>query len=303
MEAMKPLNAASDAGPSPPYRPLGRTGVRLPVLGLGTAPAGHRPEPEAVAFFHRCLDLGVTHLDTGPALGGFGQAQKYLGPVLEGRRSEVFVATRCCVPDGEVALAQLRQNLADLRIEQADLVYVQSLGNDEMTPERIYAADGVCMALKRAQADGLTRFLGVSGHHRPGRFREALENWEFDVMLTAANLVTRHSYAFESTVWPEAARRGVALLAMKVYGGVANAKTSAKGAALPVPFQPAALRYALGLPGASGVVLGMVDEYELQQNLSRVRAFSPLTDEELAALDAPTEQLAAEWGEIYGPRV
>lgn len=275
----------------------------MPVLGLGTAPAGHRPEPEAVAFFHRCIDLGVTHLDTGPALGGFGQAQRYLGRVLADRRSEVFVATRCCVPDGEAALAQLRDNLADLRIEQADLVYVQSLGNDEMTPERIYAADGVCRALQRARAEGLTRLLGVSGHHRPGRFLEALENWEFDVMLTAANLITRHSYAFESTVWPEAARRGIALLAMKVYGGVKDGRTSAKGAALPETLQPAGLRYALGLPGASGVVLGMVDEDELQQNLERVRAFSPLTGEELTALDAPTERLAAEWGEIYGPRV
>ncbi|HEV7670285.1 MAG TPA: aldo/keto reductase [Thermoanaerobaculia bacterium] len=297
------MKTENDRKPGLPFRPLGRTGVRLPILGLGTAPAGHRPEREAVAFFHRCLDLGVTHLDTGPALGGFGQAQKYLGQVLAGRRDEVFIATRCCVPDGDAALAQLRDNLADLRIEQADLVYVQSLGNDEMTPERIYAATGVCRALERAKADGLTRFLGVSGHHRPGRFLEALQNWDFDVMLTAANLVTRHSYEFERTVWPEAARRGVALLAMKVYCGVKDGKTSAKGAALPEALQPAGLRYALGLPGATGVVLGMVDEDELQQNLERARGFSPLTGEELAALEAPTEKLAEEWGEIYGPRV
>lgn len=288
--------------PALPRRTLGATGVDLPVLGLGTAPAGHRPEAEAVAFFHRCLDLGVTHLDTGPALGGFGQAQKYLRQVLAERRSEVFVATRCCVPDGEAAIAQLRENLADLGIEQADLVYVQSLGNDEMTPERIYAADGVCRALERAKADGLTRFLGVSGHHRPGRFLEALQSWDFDVMLTAVNLVTRHSYAFESTVWPEAEKRGIALLAMKVYGGVADGRLSAKGAALPESLQAEGLRYALGLPGGCGVILGMVDEGELQQNLERVRGFTPLTGDELAALGAPTERLAAEWGEIYGPR-
>lgn len=297
------MTAWKDGESALPHRPLGKTDVRHPVLGLGTAPAGHRPEREAVAFFHRCLDSGVTHLDTGPGLGGFGQAQKYLGKVLAERRSEVFVATRCSVPDGEAALAQLRENLADLRIERADLVYVQSLGNDEMTPQRIYAADGVCRALERAKAGGLTRFLGVSGHHRPGRFLEALRNWDFDVMLTAANLVTRHTYGFERTVWPEAARRGVALLAMKVYGGVADGRLSAKGAALPEPLQAEGLRYALGLPGASGVILGMVDEAELQQNLARVRAFSPLTGDELSALDAPTEQLAAEWGEIYGPRV
>ena len=296
------MTTENDGALDLPRRPLGKTGVKLPVLGLGTAPAGHRPEAEAVAFFHRCLDLGVTHLDTGPALGGFGQAQRYLATVLAERREEAFVATRCCVPDGEAALAQLRENLADLGIERADLVYVQSLGNDEMTPERIYAANGVCRALKGAKADGLTRFLGVSGHHRPGRFLEALQNWDFDVMLTAANLVTRHSYGFESAVWPEAEKRGIALLAMKVFGGVADGRLSAKGAALPEPLQADGLRYALGLPGASGVLLGMVDEAELQQNLTRIRGFSPLTAAELARLEAPTEALAAEWGEIYGPR-
>ncbi len=295
--------APAAAEPLVPLRSLGATGVRLPVLGLGTAPAGHRPEAEAVAFFHACLDAGVTHFDTGPALGGFGQAQKYLGQVLATRREGVFVATRCCLPDGEAALAQLRQNLADLGIERADLVYVQSLGNDEMAPDKIFAADGVCKALEKARTDGLTRFLGVSGHHRPGRFLTAIAEWDFDVMLTAANLVARHRYAFETTVWPQAARRGIALLAMKVFGGVKESRLRAKGAALPESMQTAGLRYALGLPGASGVVLGMLDETELSQNLARVRAFAPLSGEELAALEAPTRELAEEWGEIYGPVV
>src|SRR5512134_3971455 len=110
-----------------PQRVLGRTGAKVPVLGLGTAPAGHRPEQEAVAFFHRCLDAGVTHLDTGPQCGGYGNAQPYLGQLLRERRQEVFLATRCCEPDGERALKQLKRSLADLRIDRADLVYAQSL--------------------------------------------------------------------------------------------------------------------------------------------------------------------------------
>src|SRR6185295_1530279 len=125
-----------------PRRALGRTGGEVPVLGLGTAPSGHRPEKEAVALYHRCIDAGVIHLDTGPECGGFGKAQVYLGQVLKERRQEVFIATRCCEPDGEKALKQLKQNLADLQIDHADLVYVQSLGDDKMAPERIFAADG-----------------------------------------------------------------------------------------------------------------------------------------------------------------
>jgi aryl-alcohol dehydrogenase-like predicted oxidoreductase len=282
---------------------LGRTGLQIPVLGLGTAPSGHRPEREAVAFYHQCIDAGLTHLDTGPQVGGFGNAQAWLGQVLSWRRNEVFVATRCCEPDGEKALKQLKQNLADLRIEQADLVYVQSLGNDEMAPERIYARGGVCEALETARRDGLTRWLGVSGHHRPGRFLQALEEWDFDVMLNAVNLVTRHIYDFERQVWPAAAAKGVALLAMKVFGGVRDSARSAKGAHLPDALKPAGLRYALGLPGVSGAIVGLYDEAELRQTLDWVRALAPLDGEEMAALEGPALSLATEWREPYGPRV
>lgn len=286
-----------------PRRVLGRTGVEVPVLGLGTAPCGHRPEKEAVAFFERCIDAGLTHLDTGPARGGFGNAQVYLGPVVRERRQELFIATRCCEPDGETALRQLKQNLADLQIERADLVYVQSLGDDKMDPERIFAPGGVCEALEKARRDGLTRFLGVSGHHRPCRFLKALEEWDFDVMMNAVSLVSRHIYDFEGQVWPAAAGKGIGLFAMKVFGGVKDSAKSAKGAHLPDDLMPAGLRYALGLPGVSGIVLGLHDEAELEQALAWVRSFAPLTAEELAALEQPTRELAAQWGEPYGPRV
>jgi uncharacterized protein len=122
-----------------PQRLLGRTGIKVPILGLGTAPSGHRPEAEAVAFYRQCVEAGVTHLDTGPASGGFGLAQSYLGQVIKEHRQEVFVATRSYEPDGEMALKQLKKGLSDLQIDQADLVYVQSIGDDKMTPEKIFA--------------------------------------------------------------------------------------------------------------------------------------------------------------------
>ena len=286
-----------------PRRVLGRTAVELPILALGTAPSGHRPEKDAVAFYHRCLDSGITHLDTGPGTGGFGNAQIYLGRVLKERRDEVFVATRCCDPTGEGALRQLKQNLAELQIERADLVYVQSIGDDMMRPERIYASDGICKALERARADGLTRFLGVSGHNRPSRFLQAIEEWDFDVMMTAVSLVARHLYDFETRVWPAAAARRIALLGMKVFGGVRDSRTSAKGANLPDDLKPAALRYALCLPGACGVSIGLHDEAELHATLCWLDDVRPLTARELARLDEPTRSLAGQWQEIYGPAV
>jgi aryl-alcohol dehydrogenase-like predicted oxidoreductase len=287
--------------PRVPVRRLGRTGVDIPILGLGTAPLGHRPEQDAVPFLERCLDAGLTHLDTGPRKGGFGDAQPFLRPVIRERRDQLFIATRCTAADGDTAMRELRENLDTLGIERADLVYVQSIGDEAMAPERIYAPDGVCRALEKARADGLTRFLGVSGHNRPARFLRALEEWDFDVMLNAVNVVSRYIYGFEERVWPAARQRGIGLLGMKVFGGVKESRLSAKGAHLPDALKPAALRYGLGLPGVSGVVIGIYDDAELHQNLAWLAGVTPLSGAELGAREGQTRALASEWHEIYGP--
>jgi aryl-alcohol dehydrogenase-like predicted oxidoreductase len=280
-----------------PQKVLGRTKVKVPILGLGTAPAGYRKEKEAVAFYNRCIDSGLTYLDTAPEFAGYGKAQVFLGQVLKERRKEVFLVTKCYEPDGEKALKLLKKNLKELQVDQADLVYAHSIGSDLMAPAKIHAKDGVCKALEKARKDGLTRFVGVSGHNRPGWFLRALKEWDFDVMMNAVSLVARHIYDFESKVWPVAAKKDVGLVAMKVFGGGIKA---GKGARLPEDLRQSAVRYALGLPGISVVILGIYDDAELKQNLAWVRNYKPLTAAELRKLDKPTRDLAAKWGNVYG---
>jgi uncharacterized protein len=298
--ALSGAAAGEDDKAPVPQKTLGRTKVKVPVLGLGTAPAGYRAEKEAVAFYHKCMDRGVTYLDTAPEKAGYGKAQVCLAPVLKERRKEAFLVTKCHEPDGDAALKLLKKNLDEMKVEQADLVYAHSIGDDKMDPKKVFAKDGVCQALDKARRDGLTRFVGVSGHNRPGRFLQALEEWDFDVMMTAVSLVVRHVYDFEGKVWPKAARKGVALAAMKVYGGFGS-PDKPKGARLPADLRRSALRYALGLPDVSVVVVGMHDAEELDENLRWAREFKPLTKEELTALDEPTQKLAKEWKALYGP--
>jgi aryl-alcohol dehydrogenase-like predicted oxidoreductase len=286
-----------------PQRDLGKTGVKVPLIGLGTAPAGYRPEKEAVAFYHKCIDSGITYLDTAPEFAGYGKAQVYLGQVLKERRKEVFLVTKCWEPDGEKALALLKKNLAELQTDHADLVYAHSIGDDKMVPEKIYAANGVCKALEKAKKDGLTRFIGVSGHSRPDRFLKALEEWDYQVMMNAVSLVSRHIYNFEEKVWPVAAKKGVGCVAMKIYGGAPGGEKKPKGARLSDDYLQSALRYALGLPQVSLAVVGIHDDEELKQNLAWAKYYKPLTAEEQAALEKPSKELAAKWKAVYGPVV
>ena len=60
-----------------PHRRFGKTEERVPVIGLGTGPAGiGMTEHDAVALFHAAIDRGVTYIDTAP---GYGQAHLRLG--------------------------------------------------------------------------------------------------------------------------------------------------------------------------------------------------------------------------------
>src|SRR5262245_9044733 len=82
-----------------PQRVLGKTGVRVPILGLGTVAVGNLTDAKkAVALLNRAIDLGVTYIDTAPPrtrlalMTGYARAQSYLNGVLKERRKEVFVA-------------------------------------------------------------------------------------------------------------------------------------------------------------------------------------------------------------------
>lgn len=286
-----------------PLREFGKTGAKVPLVGVGTGPAGFRGRSAASEFFGQCLDRGLFYFDTAPEFAGYGQAQVALGDVLKSRRQEAFVVTKCWEPDGEKALALLKQNLKELQTDHADVVYAHSIGADNMDPRTVLGPKGVLAALAKAQQDGLARFIGVSGHNRPARFLEVLKEFEIQVMMTATNFVSRHIYDFETSVWPEAHKRGVALAAMKVFGGTVGKRESPAGARIAASDLRNAYRYAQGLSGVSIVVLGLHGRAELEQSIEWATNYQPLSEAENSALIARGKELATQWGEVYGPIV
>ena len=286
-----------------PKRGLGKTGVQVPIIGLGTAPAGHRTRKDAATFYAECLDRGVTYLDTAPEFAGYGLAQLALGNVLKSRRREAFLVTKCWKADGEEALKLLKQNLHELQTDYVDVIYAHSLGSDQMDLKTVMGPKGVIKALEKAQRDGLVRFIGISGHNRPARFLEVIRNFDIQVMMNAVSFVSRHIYDFETQVWPEGHRRGIALVAMKVFGGMADGSKSPKGGRLGGSDALHAYRYAQSLPNISTVVLGMYDSQELTENIDWARRYKPLSKDELETLLVHGKKLASEWRNVYGPVV
>lgn len=294
------LPAHADGGDGKlPHRTLGKTGVRVPILGMGTVALGALgDEKEAVALLHKAIDLGVTYIDTAPprtsiaAFTGYAKAQHYIHAALRERRKEVFLATKCLETDGDRALLQLGRNLQELGVDQVDLAYTHSIGHALYDLETLVGDRGPMAALERAKKDGFTRFVGVTGHNRPEKFAQVVARRDIDAMMNACNVVDRHTYSFETVVWPLARKKGVGLIAMKVMGG----SIVTRPCKMPEELRQASFRFALGVEGVATAVVGMGSVKELEQNVEWARTFKPLTAEESAELKKQTVALAKKWG-------
>ena len=280
-----------------PQRVLGRTNVRVPILGLGTVALGNITEQkEAVALLNRALDLGVTFIDTAPGstrqalFTGYGRAQRYLNGVLRERRKEVFLVTKCLETDGNRTIALLRSNLKELGVEQVDLAYTHSIGHAIYDFDALVGDKGPMAAMERARRDGLTRFVGITGHNRPEKFARVIARRNIDAMMNAVNIVDRHTYAFENVVWPEARKQNIGLVAMKVLGG------GIRSCKMPKDLLHASFRFAQSVPGVALTVIGMGTQRELEQNVDWARNFKPMTVAEATELRERTVALAKEWG-------
>ncbi len=78
------------------YRMLGRTGVKVSTHCLGAmmfGPWGNTDQAECVRMIHQALDAGVNFVDTADVYGE-GRSEEIVGRALEGRRDDVFLATK-----------------------------------------------------------------------------------------------------------------------------------------------------------------------------------------------------------------
>ena len=299
---LSPETAASAASLPLPTRRFGKTGERVPILGLGSAPAGiGLTDEQAAELFHTCLDRGVTYIDTAP---GYNRAHVQLGQVLPQRRDEVFLATKAFAGTADELYAIHEQSLRDLNTDCVDLLYAHCIGSFEV--EKVLAPDGVFAGLRELKRRGLTRYIGFTSHHHTPRSAELLQrvesgDLEVDAVMLAMNFVDRHTYGFERRVLPLAEKLDLGVACMKVFGGARDMdyekhRVSHLGDR---PHHPA-FRYALGLPGVAVAVVGMFTLEELERNLEWAKTWEPLTGPEAERLDEQGRAIAAEWGPHFG---
>ena len=292
----------SDSVGALPKRVLGRTKEKLTILGLGTAPVGEGPidVQQGIRIFAEAIERGVTYIDTARI---YGNAEEILGHIIPKRRDKLFIATKVSTHTADEAERSLSESLRRLKIDHLDLVYIHSIGSKKI--DRVLGKGGALEYLMKQKETGKIRFIGISGHNRPSNFVRMLKTNQIDVVMCVMNYADRNIYDFESKVLPEAKKRNVGCVAMKVYagikGGFRNHRSGYVGCATEAARLPHALAYALDLPGVSVAVVGPYTVEQAVQNVEFARKYVPLSKEQRHALLEYGKKLATNLGPRYGP--
>src|SRR5271163_1283160 len=277
--------------PDMQYRELGRTGEKVSVIGLGGYHIGKQDDPaESVGLIRSAIDHGITFMDNCWDYNS-GISEVRMGQALrDGYRSKVFLMTKMDGRTKEAYNLQLEQSLGRLQTDVVDLVQFHEVIRME-DPDRIFAPGGALEAAVAAREAGKIRYIGFTDHKDPAvHFRmfamAEKRGFDFDTVQMPINVMDAHFRSFTKEVMPVAIQQGTAVLAMKTFGDhyILDSKTVE-------PIE--ALHYSLTQP-VSVVITGIDSTQVLEQALTAVKTFRPMTQEQISALLERTREAAAD---------
>jgi len=259
-------------------RPLGRTGLQLPILSFGASSLGQEFRAvrldEALAAVRVALDCGLTFIDTSPFYGR-GMSEVLLGIALRGVRRDSYLL---CTKLGRYDLAHF--DFSAKRVAESIDVSLHRLATDHLDIVLCHDIEFVPMqqiidetipALRRAQLAGKVRFIGISGYPQK-IFRFVAERIGIDCVLSYNQYTLQNTrFADETVPWLAAARAAAAHCASR---GIDIAKL--------------ALQFSLANPAIATTIAGSA-------NPQNVRAWATWAAEPL------DQQLLREVREIFAP--
>ena len=180
-----------------PTRTLGRTGLKLPILGYGGAALPKRwanplSHEDRVALVRYAYDQGLRYFDTSPV---YMESEAILGEALEDRRRQVCLVTKVESTRPEQVRKSVEQSLKTLRTDYLDVVLIH--GTPGLEQMSVAQAMKVHAELVKLRNEKVTRFVGLSAH---GYFDTALAliaSGGFDVCTLSYGYIPRG----DSRIW------------------------------------------------------------------------------------------------------
>ena len=265
-------------------RPLGRSGERLSIIGLGGIVVMNATTEQAAARVKQAIEAGVNYFDVAPS---YGNAEQMLGPALQPYRKDVFLACKTQKRDKAGAAAELEQSLQRMRTDRFDLYQLHAVTKLEDV-EQIFAPGGAIEAFTAARQAGKVRFLGFSAHSVEAAMA-LMDRFAFDTILFPVNYATWHAGNFGPQVLARAREKQMGILALKAMANgpwpKGATKTHEKCWYQPLSARDDArmgLRFTLSHPITAAIPPG--DENLFAMGLELARGFEPLTPAEAEAI-------------------
>ena len=289
------------------YRKLGKTDMKVSVLGLGGSEMGYQHLSLTVAkkLLNEALDAGITAFDTAEC---YAISEELIGEALGNRRKDYCLFTKCGHENGwsypdwrpESLLRSIQRSLKRLKTDHVDLVQLHSCSEAELRKGTVIDT------LKRARERGYTRYIGYSGDSKAALY--AVECEAFDTLQTSVNIADQEAL---DLFLPLAEKHNIGVIAKRPVANVAwhngdRPPSESYGRTywqrlqkLNYEFLRAdlkktvalALRFTLSVPGVHTAIVGTARLGRFAENSAAVAA-GPLSQEMFAGIHARWREVA-----------
>jgi predicted aldo/keto reductase-like oxidoreductase len=287
----------NDSADTIPVRTLGKTGLKLPILGYGGAalPKAWRSPlsyEDRVALVRYAFNRGLRYFDTA---GNYMESQAILGEALKDRRGKVCLVTKVETTQPEQVRRAVEKSLKELQTDYLDILLIHGTpGLEQMSVEQ---AMKIHAELAKLCDEKIARFLGFSAH---GYFDKALaliNSGGFQMCMLSHGYMPRG----HNSVWTprmtklrddclaRARETGMGIVAMKVIGGGWLGRWS--GYLVPgfdkqrlAQLPAAAIRYVLQDKRVDLLAIGMHVPSQIDANIKAVSSDGAVTAEDRALL-------------------
>jgi aryl-alcohol dehydrogenase-like predicted oxidoreductase len=247
-------------------RPFGRTDHQSTVTLFGGAALARASQADADRTLELLLRHGVNHIDTAAR---YGESELRIGPWMARHRKDFFLATKTGSRTAREAREDIHRSLERLRVDHVDLLQFHALGHPDDWDQTM-GPGGALEAAIEARAQGLVRFIGVTGHGWTiaAMHRRSLARFDFDSVLLPYNFFMaqnpRYRRSFEEVLTLCRERN----VAVQIIKSIARGPWATTDRTHTTWYQPLtaqvdidrAVHWALGLPD---VFLNTVGDLEL----------------------------------------
>ena len=271
------------------HRRLGRTGLPVSVIGLGTEYLLDVPRARAIDVVRRAIGAGVNYFDLFYAQPAFRDT---MAEAFEGLRERVVLTAHLGagerdgqyerIRDQDRCAAYIEDNLRRYRTDCVDVLFLHNCDEADDC-DAIFAPGGLANMAEGFRQEGKARFIGFSTH-TIATAQRAIGTERVDVLMFPINL-TGHGTPGRRELFEDCLDRGIGLVGMKPYAGgkllqaqpeLTLGRVATGGPSLEVDCQAVTpvqcLAYAIAQPGVSTVVPGCSDLSQLEDALAWLSA-------------------------------